>query len=158
MNRERRRCTQYLTRLGHTVTSLTSPPARNSNINIHVSYDKPTMQTLHENRFNRPMAKKPVRLCTSASCGCRQGQHWRRRRFLCVSCTQQHTCAVEQCKWKPKLLTERRPKLKTYNEENIETLGMCIATVNPMGKKHRLQFVVVPKGRQSLIGASDWAW
>ena len=65
---------------------------------------------------------------------------------------------TQQCKWKPKLLTERRPKLKTYNEENIETLGMCIATVNPMGKKHRLQFVVVPKGRQSLIGASDWAW
>ena len=40
---------------------------------------------------------------------------------------------------KPKLLTQRRPKLKTYNEENIETLGMCIAT----------------EGRQSLIGASD---
>ena len=40
---------------------------------------------------------------------------------------------------KPKLLTERRPKLKTYNEENIETLGICIATVNHMGKKHRLQ-------------------
>ena len=56
---------------------------------------------------------------------------------------------------KPKLLTERRPKLKTYNEENIETLGICIATVNHMGKKHRLQFVVVSKGRQSLIGASD---
>ena len=55
----------------------------------------------------------------------------------------------------PKLLTERRPKLKTYNEENIETLGICIATVNHMGKKHRLQFVVVSKGRQSLIGASD---
>ena len=51
---------------------------------------------------------------------------------------------------KPKLLTERRPKLKTYNEENIETLGICIATVNHMGKKHRLQFVVVSKGRQSL--------
>ena len=47
---------------------------------------------------------------------------------------------------KPKLLTERRPKLKTYNEENIETLGICIATVNHMGKKHRLQFVVVSKG------------
>ena len=62
---------------------------------------------------------------------------------------------------KPKLLTERRPKLKTYNEENIETLGMCIAsfaTVNHMGKKHRLQLVGVPKGRQSLIGASEWAW
>ena len=56
---------------------------------------------------------------------------------------------------KPKLLTERRPKLKTYNEENIETLGICIATVNHMGKKHRLQLVVVSKGRQSLIGASD---
>ncbi|KAK2178573.1 hypothetical protein NP493_538g00007 [Ridgeia piscesae] len=56
---------------------------------------------------------------------------------------------------KPKLLTERRPKLKTYNEGNIETLGICIATVNHMGKKHRLQFVVVSKGRQSLIGASD---
>ena len=56
---------------------------------------------------------------------------------------------------KPKLLTERRPKLKTYNEENIETLGICIATVNHMGKKHRLQFVVVSNGRQSLIGASD---
>ena len=55
----------------------------------------------------------------------------------------------------PKLLTERRPKLKTYNEENIETLGMSIATVTHMGKKHRLQCVVVPKGRQSLIGASD---
>ena len=56
---------------------------------------------------------------------------------------------------KPKLLTERRPKLKTYNEENIETLVICIATVNYMGKKHRLQFVVVSKGSQSLIGASD---
>ena len=56
---------------------------------------------------------------------------------------------------KPKLLTERRPKLKTYNEENIETLGICIATINHMGKKHRLQFVVVSKGRQSLVGASD---
>ena len=56
---------------------------------------------------------------------------------------------------KPKLLTERRPKLKTYSEENIETLGICIATVNHMGKKLRLQFVVVSKGRQSLIGASD---
>ena len=55
----------------------------------------------------------------------------------------------------PKLLTERRPKLKTYNEESIETLGICIATVTHMGKKHRLQFVVVSKGRQSLIGASD---
>ena len=33
---------------------------------------------------------------------------------------------------KPKLLTERRPKLKTYHEENIETLGICIATVNHM--------------------------
>ncbi|KAK2176170.1 hypothetical protein NP493_677g00010 [Ridgeia piscesae] len=56
---------------------------------------------------------------------------------------------------KPKLLTERRAKLKTYNEENIETLGICIATVNHMGKKHRLQFVVISNGRQSLIGASD---
>ena len=36
---------------------------------------------------------------------------------------------------KPKLLKERRPKLKTYNEESIETLGMCIATVTHMGKK-----------------------
>ena len=35
---------------------------------------------------------------------------------------------------KPKLQIERRPKLKTYNEENIETLGICIATVNHMGK------------------------
>ena len=45
---------------------------------------------------------------------------------------------------KPKLLTQRHPKLKTYNEENIESLGMCIATVTHMGKKHILQFVVVP--------------
>ena len=34
-------------------------------------------------------------------------------------------------------------------------LGICIVTVNHMGKKHRLQFVVVSKGRHSLIGASD---
>ena len=54
--------------------------------------------------------------------------------------------AYEGLASKPKLLTERRPKLKTYNEENIETLGICIATVKHMGKKHRLQFVVVSKG------------
>jgi len=48
---------------------------------------------------------------------------------------------------KPKLLIKRHPKLKTYNEKHIETLGICIATVNHMGKKHRLQFVIVPKRR-----------
>ena len=42
---------------------------------------------------------------------------------------------------KPKLLIQRHLKLKTYNEEHIETLGICIATVNHMGKKHRLERV-----------------
>jgi len=62
---------------------------------------------------------------------------------------------------KPTLLTQRHPKLKTHNEENIEIIGLFIATVTHKEKKHKLQVVVVPKGRQSPIGpatVSDYVW
>ena len=55
---------------------------------------------------------------------------------------------------KPKL-HKRVVKLKTYNDEPIKTVGVCIARIEINGKFKNVKFVVVPENLQSIIGAND---
>ena len=55
---------------------------------------------------------------------------------------------------KPTLL-DKHVKLKTYNDEPVETVGVCVVQATVKGQKYNVQFIVVPKDRQSLIGAKD---
>lgn len=43
-------------------------------------------------------------------------------------------------------------KFKAYNGQNINTKGTCSLKVKLKGKEHRLMFVVVPDGHDSLLG------
>ena len=55
---------------------------------------------------------------------------------------------------KPKL-HKQVVKLKTYNDEPIKTVGVCIARIEINGKFRNVKFVVVPENLQSIIGAND---
>ena len=48
-----------------------------------------------------------------------------------------------------------RTGLKAYNDTPIESKGMCWLTVKVKGTEYKSLFIVVPKGRMSLLGERD---
>ena len=45
--------------------------------------------------------------------------------------------------------------LKAYNGTDVESKGMCWVTVKVKGREYKSLFIVVPKGRMSLLGERD---